>query len=50
MNYKDKFTDDASVVEESGGSIHLIRGEKGNIKITSKDDLLIAGAILKSAT
>ena len=41
------FTDDASVVEHSGKSIHLINGERENIKITYPLDLAIGEAILK---
>jgi 2-C-methyl-D-erythritol 4-phosphate cytidylyltransferase len=40
------FTDDASVVESAGHSIHLIEGSYHNIKITTPDDLLIAEAFL----
>jgi 2-C-methyl-D-erythritol 4-phosphate cytidylyltransferase len=45
--YKDEFTDDASVVERLGKKIHLVTGEKENIKITTADDLLIAQALLR---
>lgn len=41
------FTDDASVLEAFGGQIHLIEGNYKNIKITTKEDLLIAEAFLK---
>lgn len=46
QNFKDSFTDDASVVESIGESINLVEGEISNIKITSKIDLLIAEQIL----
>ena len=36
------FTDDASVVEAAGFPIHLVEGNRGNIKITSPEDLLWA--------
>lgn len=36
------FTDDASVLEASGKSIHLIDGEYQNIKITTPEDLVFA--------
>ena len=39
-------TDDASLVERSGGRVLLIEGEKTNIKLTSPDDLVLAEAIL----
>lgn len=40
------FTDEASVLEQSGIPVHLIEGEKQNLKITNPEDLLIARAIL----
>ncbi len=39
-------TDDASLVERGGGRVHLVQGEKTNIKLTSPDDLVLAEAIL----
>jgi 2-C-methyl-D-erythritol 4-phosphate cytidylyltransferase len=36
------FTDDASVVEHMGTTIHLMEGERMNIKITFKEDLDVA--------
>lgn len=44
---QDSFTDEASVVEHSGESVHLIEGEYTNIKITRPQDLAIAEQILK---
>jgi 2-C-methyl-D-erythritol 4-phosphate cytidylyltransferase len=44
------FTDDASVLEHSGNSIHLIEGAYENIKITTPEDLVISEAILKNFT
>ena len=41
------FTDEATVAEAFGASIHLVEGEKTNIKITTPEDLLIAEALLK---
>ncbi len=32
-------TDDAALVERAGGKVHLVDGEYGNIKITTKEDL-----------
>lgn len=40
------FTDDASVVEKNGTSIHLVEGNRENIKITTRFDLLIGEAFL----
>ena len=42
IDYKDKFTDEASVVEAYGLAINLIEGEKNNIKITTPADLHLA--------
>lgn len=44
---KPSFTDEATVVEASGKTVHLIEGEYDNIKITRPFDLLIAEQILK---
>ncbi len=46
MAYDTAFTDDASVVEKYGKSLSYVSGERLNIKITTADDLLLAGAIL----
>jgi 2-C-methyl-D-erythritol 4-phosphate cytidylyltransferase len=45
--YKAKFTDDASVVEETGVKINLIEGSYRNIKITFPEDIAIAAILLK---
>ena len=42
------FTDDASVVEASGVKIHLVEGNKENIKITTGFDLELAETILRT--
>lgn len=42
QDYKDSFTDDASVIEKSGYPIHLVEGNIRNIKITYPIDLKIA--------
>jgi 2-C-methyl-D-erythritol 4-phosphate cytidylyltransferase len=39
-------TDDASLVERTGGRVVVVRGEKTNIKLTSPEDLILAEAIL----
>lgn len=41
-------TDDASLVEERGGSVRIVEGEKTNIKLTTPEDLIFAEAILRS--
>ena len=44
-----KFTDDASVVEHSGTAVHLVMGNRENIKITFPEDLQIAELFLRTA-
>lgn len=41
-------TDDSQVVESSGVKVSAVSGSSSNIKITSKEDLFLAEAILKS--
>ena len=41
------FTDDASVAEKAGVSISLFEGSYSNIKITTREDLILARALLK---
>jgi 2-C-methyl-D-erythritol 4-phosphate cytidylyltransferase len=41
------FTDDATVMEKDGNSIHLVNGDYKNIKITTTEDLIIAAAFLQ---
>lgn len=48
QNYKEHFTDDASVVETLDTKIHLSSGDQKNIKITQTVDLKIAEALLKN--
>ena len=45
---QDKFTDDASVVEESGHAISLVEGNNENIKITTFEDLKIGEVLIRS--
>lgn len=45
--YDTKFTDDASVVEETGVAIRLIEGDYRNIKITFPEDIAIAELLLR---
>jgi 2-C-methyl-D-erythritol 4-phosphate cytidylyltransferase len=47
QEYRNEFTDDASVVERLGVSINLIEGESQNIKITFPEDILLAEFFLK---
>lgn len=46
IDYKDKFTDEASVVEAYGLKVSLVEGEENNIKITRPVDLLIAESLI----
>jgi 2-C-methyl-D-erythritol 4-phosphate cytidylyltransferase len=48
IDYKDKFTDEATVVEAFGLKVSLVEGEETNIKITRPLDLLIAERIIES--
>lgn len=48
--YDPSFTDEATVVEKAGQSIHLIPGEHQNIKITLPYDLLLAARLLEERT
>jgi len=48
QDFSSHFTDDASVVEANGNTIHLVEGNEENIKITSPMDLIVAEAILKN--
>lgn len=42
------FTDDTSVVEHYGGKIKIIDGQYDNIKITTKEDMIYAEAVLSA--
>jgi len=44
--YQKEFTDDASVVEEGGHPVHLVEGNRGNIKLTTPEDLELAEALV----
>jgi 2-C-methyl-D-erythritol 4-phosphate cytidylyltransferase len=47
VEFKDEFTDEATVVEAYGIKVSLVEGEENNIKITRPVDLLIAEKILE---
>jgi 2-C-methyl-D-erythritol 4-phosphate cytidylyltransferase len=47
QEFTEKFTDDASVLENSGQEIHLVQGNRHNIKITYPEDLEIARILLR---
>ncbi len=42
QEYSNEFTDDASVVERTGITLNLIKGESKNLKITFPEDLSLA--------
>lgn len=46
VEYRAEFTDEATVVEAAGNTIHLVEGEVNNIKITMPADLAIAEELL----
>ena len=48
QDFSSTFTDDASVVEAIGEKITLCEGERGNIKITTPEDMIIATALLEA--
>lgn len=48
IEFKEKFTDEATVVESFGIDIHLMEGEETNIKITQPIDIFIAEQILQT--
>ncbi len=43
------FTDDASVVEALGHAVHLVEGNRENIKLTTPYDLIVAKALVESS-
>ena len=45
VDYNEVFTDDASVYEAAGHQVHLSEGDPMNLKITTKEDLIIARAL-----
>jgi 2-C-methyl-D-erythritol 4-phosphate cytidylyltransferase len=49
IDYKERFTDEATVVEAFGLKITLVQGEETNIKITNPLDLVIAEKIMEQA-
>jgi 2-C-methyl-D-erythritol 4-phosphate cytidylyltransferase len=46
IDYKDKFTDEATVVEAFGLKVNLVEGEENNIKITMPVDIILAEYLL----
>lgn len=50
IDYKDQFTDEATVVEAFGLKINLVEGERNNIKITNREDLALAELLMNAET
>jgi 2-C-methyl-D-erythritol 4-phosphate cytidylyltransferase len=48
QTYIPEFTDDASVIEHAGIAVHLVLGNRENIKITFPEDLMIAEMFSKN--
>jgi 2-C-methyl-D-erythritol 4-phosphate cytidylyltransferase len=48
QEYKPEYSDDATVLENTGEKINLVEGNRENIKITNPEDLLISKALLQS--
>lgn len=46
IDYKERFTDEATVVEAYGLKVTLVKGEDTNLKITNPFDLVIAEMVL----
>lgn len=46
QEYITSFTDDATVLEKTGVKIHMVEGNRENIKITNPEDLFIAQTLL----
>jgi 2-C-methyl-D-erythritol 4-phosphate cytidylyltransferase len=46
QDYRSAFTDDATVLESTGKTIHLVEGEPTNIKVTHGNDLFMAEFLL----
>jgi len=45
QDFSPDFTDDATLLEKTGERIHLVEGNRENIKITNPEDLIIAEAL-----
>jgi len=46
QEYDTSFTDDATVLEKTGVKIHMVEGNRENIKITNPEDLFIAQTLI----
>lgn len=50
QEYRQEFTDDATVLEALGEKINLVEGNRENIKITNPEDLIISKALLPTVS
>ena len=50
IDHKEKFTDEASVVEAFGLKLNLVEGDPTNIKITTPSDMVVCEAYLRQST
>lgn len=48
QDYQESFTDEATVVQAYGEEIFLVAGSKRNIKVTTPEDMLVAGVLLNN--
>ena len=48
QDYNSSFTDEATVAEAVGLQVHLVEGDRRNIKITTEEDMVVAGALMGS--
>ena len=47
QDYSPDFTDDATLLEKTGETIHLVEGNRENMKITNPEDMAIAETLLR---
>jgi len=45
QEYAPDFTDDATVLEKTGETLHFVEGNRENLKITNPEDLIISAAL-----
>ena len=48
LKEEEEITDDAQAVELTGGHVSVVKSSPSNIKITTRDDMTLANAILKA--
>jgi 2-C-methyl-D-erythritol 4-phosphate cytidylyltransferase len=47
--YQVYFTDDATVVQKAGFPIHMVHGNRSNVKITTPEDLQMAACLIQNS-